>query len=138
MRLSLLPPPISRTKPGQEGARSSGDTNIQELQGHLNGHRWMAGEKTKASTSVMSSRREGMSGRTAKVKTWADAGTTKPRRKVSRDLCTRILMQLNRKVVCFRQVPTFNTRVTANVFCKEDTERYPGSAIVLAFGRPVQ
>ena len=27
--------------------------------------------------------------------------------------------------MCFRQEPAFNTRATANVFSKEDTERYP-------------
>ena len=30
--------------------------------------------------------------------------------------------------MCFRQVPAFNTRATANVFNKEGTERYPGPA----------
>ena len=28
--------------------------------------------------------------------------------------------------MCFHQEPAFNTRSTANVFSKEDTERYPG------------
>ena len=79
-------------------------------------------ERQRSQLPVMSPRREGMSGRTAKVKTRADAGITKPRWKVVRDLCARILMHLSRKVVCFCQVLAFNTRATANIFSKEETE----------------
>ena len=82
----------------------------------------------------MSPRREGTSGRTAKVKTRANAGTTKPRWNVSRDLCARILMELSRKVVCFRQVTSFNTKATAKVFSKRRHRAIPRVSLALRGG----
>ena len=81
-----------------------------------------------------SPRRRGMSGRTAKVKIRAYASTTKPRCNVWRNLCTRTLLQLSRKVVCFRQVPAFNTWATAKFFNKRRYRAIPRVSLALRGG----
>ena len=94
----------------------------------------MAGEKTKESTFSQESVKGRYVWANGQDQTRAGACTTGPRWKVSRDLCTRFLMLLSRKVVCFCQVTAYNTWATAKIFVKRRDGATPRVFLALRGG----